>query len=89
MTSVKSHFRGQRDFFWNEYHVLIFMPGFHHRSLLDLTLGAKLYNDDEDVPEGPDYLDNVEFTERLARHLNREGAAPSVCEALDGGSKSG
>lgn len=39
-TFVKSHFRGLRKFIWNNYRVVVSMPGKHHPDLLEWTAGA-------------------------------------------------
>jgi len=71
-TFVKSHFRGEREFQWKGYHVLISMPGKHHADLLAATFGSHDYDVDETVPKG--MLGQAAFVDIISKHLRRTAA---------------
>jgi hypothetical protein len=51
-TFVRSHFRGEREFKWNDYAVNITVPGWHHADFTDLDIGARDAPADEPLPVG-------------------------------------
>ena len=67
---IKAHFRGQREFTWAGYDVLITVPGRDHAILDDLDVGVI---DAADMLPGEKYLGNEEVGRMLAEQL-RKGA---------------
>ncbi len=63
-STVRAHFRGQRKFLWNEYHIVIAVEEYHHASLSDLRNPFSIVEENEDVAE------NMIGTEELGRRLH-------------------
>ena len=66
--AVKMHFRGSRDFVWNDYRVLISVPGLHHINLTD-DGPASTYAD-----RSPDMIDSGEVGKMLQSHIRGRAA---------------
>jgi len=49
---VKMHFRGIRDFTWNEYKVHVAIEDLHHPALGALNTGKLVFDEDESLPVG-------------------------------------
>lgn len=69
-TEVKAHFRGEREFMWAGYKILITIPGRDHAHIADMDVGAV---DQHFQEKGVKYLDMPQVGKRLrgmihARH---------------------
>ena len=70
-TYVKSHFRGEREFRWNNYSVRITVPGWHHHNMADFNFGG---HDRHSVSEG--YMEPCDLAGMLAdAETNASGAS--------------
>lgn len=63
---VKSHFRGERTFLWNQHKVQISMPGKHH-AILNMFSGG--FTDEELMNERKGTMTPKQLGEGLARHM--------------------
>lgn len=63
---VRSHFRGEREFRWNGYDVLVTMPGKHHNSVFGFDVAS---HDAEDIKDERAVITSEEMAERLAKHV--------------------
>jgi hypothetical protein len=66
---VKSHFRGERKFYWKGYKCVISMPGKHHTDLMDANIGLHVFDGDEAMPDG--MTTTGRFAKRLADSLEQ------------------
>ena len=60
---VHTHFRGERDFTWHGYRVVITMPGLHHRPLAEFETGGWEFGKFAPMPKG--WLETPEFAKRV------------------------
>jgi hypothetical protein len=65
-TEIKTHFRGQREFTWADYQILITVPGRDHMILDDFNVAS---HDLDDVKDTSGWIDNKELGRRMANTI--------------------
>jgi hypothetical protein len=69
VTYVRAHFRGLREFEWNGHHIVITMPGLHHKTLAEFHAEAMEMEPGE-IPL-PNTIDRHIITANMASHMER------------------
>lgn len=64
---VKAHFRGEREFNWAGYQIIITVPGYHHFDMADMDIGAV---DEFWFDKGEKYLSTPALGKRLKSWMN-------------------
>jgi hypothetical protein len=62
---IKMHFRGERQFTWAGYKVLVSVPGYHHTPLTEISIASE----DWDGRGGGDKVGSAELGAALADHI--------------------
>lgn len=69
-TAVRFHFRGLRKFQWNGYDVLVTMPGWHHRPLLEFSHPA--FEEGDPKIKNEKIIDSKGVSAILAKHIQSD-----------------
>lgn len=71
-THVKTHFRGEREFNWNGYSIIISMPGYHHRDFNNMDFGVLNYDESEEIPRKRGIINAEKFGKVLLSELRND-----------------
>jgi len=66
--AVHMHFRGMREFKWNDYNILITVPGLHHASIPEFNYASEHHEAGE--PIGSDLMTSSKFARKVRNYIH-------------------